>query len=335
MVLAWPVFLVVASQVFLFMAVVWVALFDIGPLMLPILIVIRDFFPRKNTFFFALLFLFAAFQLITKFLPSGAVRDTTTLLAFLSFIGSVVWVLSVWALKTFTPVIATMRRQTRVDEQLTVGDIVSSVAFVLVPTIALSFFFLPPGLKGASVTPGQVFVTSLLTDIFMATYVYLFVVRPRVFSWRQLGLRPVGREDVGRALVLFIAVTVAIFIVQSFLQRLGLPLQRFTFTTSQGAVFALVVAIGLTPLVEEVYFRGFLFRGLLAHQRSWVAYGVSAGLFALLHPPILAMVDVFFVGLLLAYLVRETKSIWPSVFIHALNNAVVFGYLLFGFKGAL
>ena len=55
----------------------------------------------------------------------------------------------------------------------------------------------------------------------------------------------------------------------------------------------------------------------------------SALLFAVLHPPIIVMVEVFFIGLLLAYMVKETKSIWPGVLIHMLNNALVFGYLLF------
>ena len=332
MLLAWPIVLVIASQVLLFMAAVWVVIFDILPLLLPIFVVIKNDYSRKNTFFATLVILFVAFQLITRWLPSGAIKDTTTSLAFFSFIASMVWLISVWLLTTFTPFIATMRRQTRVDDKITFGDVVSSMAVILLPQVALTFFFLPPGLVGQPVTPTQVFLTSLLTDFFILAYIYLFVIRPKVFTWRQLGLKKVDRQGMGRAFVLFIAVIVVIGILQALLQRLGLPLQRFTFSTDQGAILALVVTVFVTPLVEELYFRGFLFKGLLMHNRPWVAFVVSAGLFALLHPPILAMVDVFVVGLLLAYLVKQTKSIWPSVLVHALNNAVVFGYLLFGFK---
>lgn len=332
MLFAWPVGLVISSQVFLYMAVVWVALFDILPLLLPLFMVIRDSYSRKNAFFIALIVLFGSFQAITVFLPSGGVKDTTTNLAFLSFISSMVWLISVWGLTTFTPIIQTMRRQTRVDDQVTFGDVVTSMAVILIPTVLLSFFFSPVGLQGQNVTPNQVFLTSLITDFFMAGYLFLFVVRPKVFTWRQLGLRRVDREDIGRAIVLFVTITVLIVIIETLLRRLGLPLQRYTFTSTDGATFAFVVAVLITPFVEELYFRGFLFRGLLLHNRPWIAYAISAGLFALLHPPILAMVDVFCVGLLLAYLVKETKSIWPSVLIHMLNNAVVFGYLLFAFK---
>lgn len=332
MLFAWPVALVLASQVFLYMSVVWVALFIVLPLLLPIFFVLKNDYPKKQTFFFTLILLFIIFQVVTKFLPSGAVKDTTTSLAFLSFMGSIVWVSSIWLLTTFTPVIKALRRQTKVDETITLGDVITSMGVVLLPTIALSFFFAPPGLKSADVTPNQVFLTSLLTNFFILGYLYLFVVRTKVFTWRQLGLKKVDRQDFGRAFILFLAVIVAIAIVQALLERLGLPLQHFTFSSKQNAIFALAVTVFVTPFVEELYFRGFLFKGLLIHNRPWIAYVTSAGLFALLHPPLLAMVDIFIVGLLLAYLVKQTKSIWPSMLIHMLNNAVVFGYLLFGLK---
>lgn len=329
---AWPIGLVIVSQVVLYMAVVWVALFDLFPLFLPLFHVFRDGFAKRYSFFISLLVLFAAFQVITVFLPSGAVKDTTTTLAFLSFISSIVWLIGLWVITKFTPFFKHLRMQTRVDEVVTFGDVITSMAVVLIPTVLLSFFFLPVGLKGVSVTPSQVFLTSLLTDVFMLAYVFLFVIRPKVFTWKQLGIRKVDKEDLGRSVVLFLVVLVGIVIIEAFLRRIGLPLQRFVFTSNEGAIFAFVITVVVTPFVEELYFRGFLFKGLLMHHRPWIAYVVSAGLFAVLHPPLLAMVHVFFIGLLLAYLVRETKSIWPSVLIHMLNNAVVFGYLLFVVK---
>lgn len=329
---AWPLVMVLVSQVFLFMAVSWVLFFTVLPLLLPIFFVLRNSYPLKKTFFFALIGLFVLLQSVTVFLPSGAVKDTTTSLAFLSFISSIVWIVSVWLITTFTPIITTMRRQTRVDDQITFGDVVSSMAMILVPTIALSFFFSPVGLQGRSVTPIQVFITALVTDFFILAYIYLFVIRPKVFSWRQLGIKKVDREDFGGAFVLFVFVIVLITLVQALLERLGLPLQRYSFTSSNGALLAMAMTVFVTPFVEELYFRGFLFKGLLIHNRPWVAYVVSAGLFALLHPPLLVMIDIFIIGILLAYLVKQTKSIWPSVLVHTLNNAVVFGYLLFGIK---
>lgn len=329
---AWPLLFVVSSQVFLFMALVWVFLFTILPLLLPIFLVLRNSYPLKKTFFFALIILFAVLQTVTVFLPSGAVKDTTTSLAFLSFLSSMVWILSVWLIATFTPVVTTMRRQTRVDDQITFGDVISSMAIIVVPTIVLSFFFSPVGLQGRSVTPIQIFISALVTDFFIMAYIYLFVIRPKVFTWRQLGLKKVDREDFGRAFVLFMFVILLIAIIQALLERIGLPLQRYAFTSSNGALLAMAMTVFVTPFVEELYFRGFLFKGLLMHNRPWIAYVVSAGLFALLHPPLLVMVDIFIIGLLLAYLVKQTKSIWPSILIHMLNNAVVFGYLLFGFK---
>lgn len=329
MVFQWRVELVLISEVLLLISVAWLLFFDVFPLFIPFFKNLRDNFPRKHTFFFILIALFAVLQLITTFLPSGEAKDGTTTLAFLSFISSIIWIIAIYIITTFTPIIKYMRITPKQTEKITFADIITSLAIIIFPTIALSFFFSPPGLGAAQVTPRQVFLTSLLTDIFIGAYIFLFVIRQKVFTWRQLGLRKVEREDYSRAFVLFVLVGVIVAIIQGLLIRLGVSLQQYSFSSDEGAYLALAVTVFVTPFIEELYFRGFLFKGLLLHHRPWVAYGASALIFALLHPPLIAMAEVFIMGILLAYIVKETKSIWPAVFIHMVNNALVFGYLLY------
>lgn len=325
----WPLLLVISSDVILLITVAWIIMFDIFPLFLEPFYFVRERFSRRKSFFAALLLLFILFQVMSVLLPSGPTRDATTTLAFLSFLSAISWMIGVYITGSFTPLIRYMKRKPRDLEKVEFSDVIESMAVIMIPTIALSFFFSPTGLDVSRVTPNQVFLTSLLTDILILAYLYLFVIRPKVFTWKQLGLRKVDREEVGRSLVLFLFVGSLIVIFQALLRRLGVPLAQYSFSSKDGALFAFLVTVGITPFIEELYFRGFLFKGLLLHNKPYVAFLTSAFVFALLHPPLIVMVEVFIIGLLLAYVVRETKSIWPGVLIHMLNNMIVFGYLLY------
>jgi uncharacterized protein len=328
-VLEWPVLLVTLSNCILLISALWILMYDLFPILLPFFDTIRDKYRRKDSFFIGLILFFVIMQLISTFLPSGRTKDITTTLAFLSFISSIGWFVVANTIVSLTPVTRYLRRQPREIERVTFSDVITSMAVVILPTVVVSFVFTPPGLAQPIVTPYNIAVTSLLTNFFMVGYLYLFIIRPKVFSWRQLGLKKVDREYYDEAIILFVLISTLIFIIQSLLTRLGVPLQQWSFTTTQGGWLAFGVAVLVTPIIEELYFRGFLFRGLMLHHRPWMAFIISAALFAALHPPVLVMVEVFVVGLLLAYVMRETRSIWPGVVIHALNNAIVFGYLLF------
>ncbi len=328
--LHWPVGLVLVANVILLMSVVWLVTYDFLPLIFPVFDSLRARFLRRHSFFVILLLFFIAMQTLTVFLPSGSAKDITTTLAFLAFSSSIIWLIGANGLLAIKPVTRLLRKRRQQEpERVTLEAIITSMAIIVLPTVVLSFFFSPPGLKGSDVTPYQVFTSSFLTDICIVAYLFLFVIRPKVFSWKQLGLRKVDHEHIRDAFVLLIFASSLLFILQSFLSRVGVNLSQFSFSTNSQAPLVLVMAVVVTPVIEELYFRGYLFRGLLLHHKPWVAYGVSSLLFAVLHPPALVMVDVFCIGLILAYVVNKTKSLWPGIIIHMINNALVLGYLLY------
>lgn len=81
----------------------------------------------------------------------------------------------------------------------------------------------------------------------------------------------------------------------------------------------------LVPLVEELVFRGAILRSLLqAIGRPWVAIGVSALAFSLVHGNPAQMPHAFIVGLLLGWMYFRTGSIIPGVAFHWVNNTVAY-----------
>ncbi len=93
-----------------------------------------------------------------------------------------------------------------------------------------------------------------------------------------------------------------------------------------------VALVLLAPFVEEVLFRGFLFRAFRRTFGFWIgAIGVSL-LFAVAHGQANVGVDVFVLSMFLCYLREKTDSLWPSIALHALKNLVAF-IVLFIIRG--
>jgi membrane protease YdiL (CAAX protease family) len=99
-----------------------------------------------------------------------------------------------------------------------------------------------------------------------------------------------------------------------------LPLGHFLIVAFAGAVVA--------PIVEELFFRGYVFHAYLAEKGVRTAYVGSAAIFSAVHGELTLLVGFFFMGLVLAYLYRRTGSIIAPVFAHLLNNSLAFISLL-------
>ncbi|MBL1119756.1 CPBP family intramembrane metalloprotease [Streptomyces sp. 110] len=85
----------------------------------------------------------------------------------------------------------------------------------------------------------------------------------------------------------------------------------------------------LTPLGEEFAFRGVLSTALNRYG-AWVSVIGSTVIFALAHGINLAMIPALVVGTINGILLVRTKSVWPGVIVHAVNNslATLLGVLL-------
>ncbi len=82
-----------------------------------------------------------------------------------------------------------------------------------------------------------------------------------------------------------------------------------------------VIAV-LSPIAEEVFFRGFLLAGLRAHLGWSAAVVISAALFSMAHLIPGSLPGIFMIGILFGLLYEFTDSIWPSVAMHGLLNAM-------------
>ena len=88
------------------------------------------------------------------------------------------------------------------------------------------------------------------------------------------------------------------------------------------ALFTFQALAVATPITEEIFFRGFVFAGLIPRFGAGRAMVVSAVVFSLFHLSVGTLIPIFVTGLLLVWLYRQTGSLWPSIFAHAGQNAL-------------
>ncbi|MDD2762501.1 MAG: CPBP family intramembrane metalloprotease [Opitutaceae bacterium] len=111
------------------------------------------------------------------------------------------------------------------------------------------------------------------------------------------------------------------------LEILHLPTERqelvdlFTQTKSPALVGVMVVlALVVAPVSEELVFRAGIFRFLRSRIPRWVAYGVSAGVFALLHANWVSFLPLCILGVIFAMAYERTGRIAVPMLAHALFN---------------
>lgn len=100
------------------------------------------------------------------------------------------------------------------------------------------------------------------------------------------------------------------------------------------ALFGVLVA----PLVEELFFRGFLFPALAKNLGTGGSIVLTAGAFAVIHQGQLAHAWVplswlFIVGIVLTLVRAKTKSVATSVLIHIGYNATLFTLVFIATQG--
>jgi membrane protease YdiL (CAAX protease family) len=77
----------------------------------------------------------------------------------------------------------------------------------------------------------------------------------------------------------------------------------------------------VSPLAEEVFFRGMLQTLLLPLLRSrWLVIAVASVLFALPHEPLYALPALFVLAIFLGYAYERSGCLWPPILMHVLFN---------------
>lgn len=97
--------------------------------------------------------------------------------------------------------------------------------------------------------------------------------------------------------------------------------QTSGFSPAQLRLLVLFVAV-IGPLVEEIFFRGFLYRALKRKMGVSFALLISAVLFSLIHFNVMVFFPILWLGIILGLLLEKTGSLIPCVIMHIMVNSI-------------
>jgi len=152
-----------------------------------------------------------------------------------------------------------------------------------------------------------------------------------VFAYRRINPKSLGFglfewSTLGLGCGLLIVSYMIILVHNTILTFLGVGTQGDEilklFDALDSPVWFIVVGVIFAPVVEELFFRGFLFQGF-RQKYGWIG-GVllSSAVFAVAHLDPVALIPTFILGCLLAYMYHRSNSVWPGIIIHVLVNAM-------------
>ena len=167
-----------------------------------------------------------------------------------------------------------------------------------------------------------------LMELLLLVPVWWLTVHKYGVGWKTLGLRGFNGGAIGLGCGLMLLSLGFNIFYASFLNMFKLRIQE-----DMSPVFAeisypwLLLAVGaiLAPVVEEITFRGFIFAGLRQKYGWQKAALISSAIFAAFHLSLTALIPIFILGYIFAYLYQQSDSIWPAILMHLLTNTLSLG----------
>jgi sodium transport system permease protein len=202
--------------------------------------------------------------------------------------------------------------------------------FGLIALVAVLYFYLAVrlqvGFGEAGLLISQVFLLLLPALLFLRVGGY--------HAARTLSLgAPKGRGLLAGVLIIAGGTPLVWFL--TWVQGFFLPLPQeflegmtdFLQADSLSRVLWLLVLVAVTPAIcEEVLFRGVFLSGIrsrLTPLRAIVLNGIVFGAFHVPFATVYRLLPSTILGMLLAWVVLRTRSLWPAVLMHFANNGSI------------
>ncbi|MFL0361478.1 CPBP family intramembrane glutamic endopeptidase [Pseudobacillus sp. 179-B 2D1 NHS] len=172
-------------------------------------------------------------------------------------------------------------------------------------------------------------LTGFIMSIVFTLAVYCLALRPQRLTWKEVGLSSFPKTYWGAiggwAMVLIIA---SIFlIIAGDLFELGYGNKKTDSLQSHlnfiNFTIGFISAAVISPVYEEILYRGFLYRWLRSKYGLVIGMIGSSFIFMLVHIPTYNVLPITFIsGLVFSWTYEKTKSIIPGMIIHAIFNAL-------------
>jgi len=212
-----------------------------------------------------------------------------------------------------------------------IGIGVAAVGTVLLAMV-IAIAFIAAGENHPSDNHAYLLIATLAQDLTFVVVAYALVADAGPVTGRTFGFRGFGRSAIGTMALAFGAYWLLSLVYSALVAPPcdKLPDDLGIHDSVALAVLAGVFVIGIAPVAEEFFFRGFLFQAFRESWGVWIAAPASGLVFGLAHFEASKLVPLAILGTALALVFHRTRSLLPCILLHGLNNTIAFIVLLSG-----
>ena len=166
-----------------------------------------------------------------------------------------------------------------------------------------------------------------LTNVVLIPIYILLLMGDEKKRRNSLGIRYTapGIKRLGVVFVLGMSAAVSVNVIVSLSQiaRFSPKYQQVSEVIYSGGLFMEIVsAVIAAPILEELFFRGMIYKRLRDMINVKAAVVISALFFGAFHGNLVQFVYAFIIGLMLAYVYEKFKTIWAPVIFHVGANLI-------------
>ncbi len=147
----------------------------------------------------------------------------------------------------------------------------------------------------------------------------------RRIHWKYLGFGKFTLNAIGMGCGLLLGAYVIIIAHNALLSLFGISPQGDQiieiFKQLESPVWFFITGAVVAPIVEEIFFRGFLFQGFRQKYGWMPAVFLSSAIFGAAHLDPVSLIPTFVLGCVLAYVYHRSNSVWPGILFHAAINS--------------
>lgn len=170
----------------------------------------------------------------------------------------------------------------------------------------------------------------LIMSIFFTLGVYFIAIKPKNLSWKEVGFQRFSKSYwspiIGWTIVLIIG-SILLSYIMEWLFDIGTNNNKTnslqTRLTTINISITFVSAAIISPIYEEIFYRGFLYRWFRSKYGLLAGMFISSFIFMIVHIPTFnSLPYTFLSGLVFAWTYEKTQSIYPPMIIHGTFNGL-------------
>jgi len=214
------------------------------------------------------------------------------------------------------------------------GRAFAAFAFVLAASIVFGVVVVAFDNDLESLAAGVAVQALLAGSLIFAAFLFATPGMRGLASAESLGLRRPLRKSVWLAIATYFGYIACAVVIALLLapEQEDITRELGGDEGVLGTVIAGILIVIVAPVSEEIFFRGFFYPGLKKGMPVILAALLASVVWGLLHYTgagtwgVVVQITVF--GLWLSWLYERTGSIYPTIAVHILNNAVAFTFLV-------